>query len=180
MQVAQVAAAVDVHPNMARRHLTALEASGLVSHVNWEPKGRGRPARRYVVTEIGRAALAAQQAGAPSRDLALAAAVAAHLASSAKNPGEQARTIGRLWGRQLSTTDGHGPVEVLEALGFSPAQGTGRSVELRTCPLLEAAQVRPDIVCQLHLGVIQGAAGRDAGGAIEPFARPGACVAHLP
>jgi hypothetical protein len=65
-------------------------------------------------------------------------------------------------------------------LGFAPdSDAAARSVALRQCPLLDAARRYPDIVCGVHLGMVQGALevlGADARPArLEPFAEPGAC-----
>ena len=96
-------------------------------------------------------------------------------------------------------------IGLLDRLGFSPAVeqtarstsptgGTGipadgrhparRTVLLRTCPLLDAARRHPEVVCEVHLGLVAGALealdepSEDL--RLEPFARPGACVLGLP
>jgi predicted ArsR family transcriptional regulator len=52
-------------------------------------------------------------------------------------------------------------------------------VRLRRCPLLEAARQEPEVVCSVHLGVLEGAL--EALGSLcvrptlVPFAEPGAC-----
>ena len=67
-----------------------------------------------------------------------------------------------------------------EAAG--PAPGT--TVLLRTCPLLDAARQHPEVVCQVHLGLVSGALethrAPSEGLRLVPFARPGACVLTLP
>jgi hypothetical protein len=56
-------------------------------------------------------------------------------------------------------------------------------VGLRHCPFLELAEARAQVVCRVHLGLMQGAMG--AWGTsltvhrLEPFAEPGPCAAHL-
>ncbi len=54
---------------------------------------------------------------------------------------------------------------------------------LRTCPLLDAARRHPEVVCQVHLGLVDGALAAHEvtapGARLEPFARPGACVLTL-
>jgi predicted ArsR family transcriptional regulator len=111
---------------------------------------------------------------------------------------------GRAWGRHLVApppTRGGPPTEpqalgavtaMLADLGFDPqpydsgAAGADHRtdrIRLRHCPFLELAEEHGPIVCSLHLGLIQGAlAGARAPLAatgIEPFAEPGACMAHL-
>ena len=55
---------------------------------------------------------------------------------------------------------------------------------LRTCPLLDAAKRHPEVVCQVHLGLVAGALEADdhsaEGLGLRPFARPGACELALP
>jgi predicted ArsR family transcriptional regulator len=92
---------------------------------------------------------------------------------------------------------GSGPAEprrqvltLLDRLGFSPrtrsapgaeAPEDAREVELLTCPLLDAARRHPEVVCQVHAGLVSGAdaayGGSGKGVRLVPFASPGAC--HL-
>jgi predicted ArsR family transcriptional regulator len=57
------------------------------------------------------------------------------------------------------------------------------AVGLRHCPFLELAEVRAQVVCPIHLGLMQGAmAAWDAPVTVDrlvPFAEPDLCVAHL-
>ncbi|MEO7422274.1 MAG: transcriptional regulator, partial [Ornithinibacter sp.] len=57
-------------------------------------------------------------------------------------------------------------------------------VLLRTCPLLEAATRHPEVVCEVHAGLVAGAhtahGGSGEGVVLEPFALPGACRLTLP
>ena len=61
---------------------------------------------------------------------------------------------------------------------------TKDTVLLRACPFLTAATDNPDVICQVHLGLVVGA--RAALGTtrgevgLEPFAQPGACRLTLP
>jgi predicted ArsR family transcriptional regulator len=78
-------------------------------------------------------------------------------------------------------------VGLLEQLGFAPlADARVGVVKLRRCPLLEAAQQYPDVVCGVHLGVVRGALeelgadpGRTEQTALQPFSEPGACRLDL-
>ena len=56
-------------------------------------------------------------------------------------------------------------------------------IELRTCPLLDVATEFPDVVCQVHHGLIEaahGAAGASGEVRLVAFAAPGACHVYLP
>lgn len=61
--------------------------------------------------------------------------------------------------------------------------GAPRRIRLRHCPFLELAEERGELVCSLHLGLMQGAlaelgAPLTATG-LEPFATADSCLAHL-
>ena len=87
-----------------------------------------------------------------------------------------------------------GVLTLLERLGFSPEEGASGpdgtagsdtpDVLLRTCPLLEAATRHPEVVCEVHAGLVAGAhaahGGSGEGVLLEPFALPGACRLTLP
>lgn len=201
--VADLVAAVGGHPNTTRHHLRVLVGAGLVSEQHSTPAGgRGRPAARYAVTRAGHEALGAGTGGSAAQEyVALAAAFAERLAERDGDPGSDSRAIGRAWGTGLAArhaaevADAGGRpvgrvVGLLDRLGFSPAveegsaEGAGDTVLLRTCPLLDAARRHPEVVCQVHLGLVAGALEThdepSDGQRLVPFARPGACVLELP
>ena len=179
-------------------------SAGLVRAEHTPPSGgRGRPATRYAATRAGREADSPGPGGAAAEEyVALAGAFAQRLAERDGDPGADARAIGQAWGGGLAAShaaaEGDGRdrsaeervLGLLDRLGFSPAaepgdeSGSGTTVLLRTCPLLDAAKRHPDVVCQVHLGLVTGALeGFDApadGVGLAPFARPGACVLSLP
>ena len=78
------------------------------------------------------------------------------------------------------------PVSGSSGCSTEPAVGStsGTTVLLRTCPLLDAARRHPEVVCQVHLGLVAGAleAHREPsdGLRLAPFSRPGACELTLP
>ncbi len=199
--VGEVVQALGGHPNTVRHHLTGLVADGLVEGRQAPATARrGRPATRYRVTDAGRSALG--EGPQPADEyLALAGAFADRLAAGGGDPGGEARAVGRAWGRSLAPRDGGDVPDgsptrrvaaLLERLGFSPATATdeaddeagdGSTLLLRTCPLLEAARRHPEVVCQVHHGLVEAAlpAHRGAPGVeLRPFDRPGACVLRLP
>lgn len=200
--VGDLVATVGGHPNTTRHHLRVLADAGLVAEERRAPAGgRGRPATGYVVTEAGRRAVAATpRGGAAEEYVALAAAFADRLAERGGDPGDDARAIGKAWGASLATrhagtaaagrAGGEEVVGLLDRLGFSPlaepaeATGQGTTVLLRTCPLLDAARRHPEVVCQVHLGLVAGALEAhdepSDGLRLVPFARPGACELGLP
>jgi predicted ArsR family transcriptional regulator len=78
-------------------------------------------------------------------------------------------------------------VTLLERLGFAPSPDARINVvKLKRCPLLEAANRYPAVVCAVHLGVVRGALdslGVDPAQTerttLEPFSEPGACRLDL-
>jgi predicted ArsR family transcriptional regulator len=70
--------------------------------------------------------------------------------------------------------------------GFSPEvvqEGPASVIRLRSCPFLAVARVHPEVVCALHLGLLQGSWERLGAPAVHaslhPFSRPGMCLARL-
>jgi predicted ArsR family transcriptional regulator len=209
--VGELTDALGGHPNTVRHHVAALVAGGLVEVApSAAAPGRGRPATRYRTTPDAEGLLG--RSGMVEEYVALAAAFAERLAEQGGDPGGDARSIGRAWGAALLVRDGVGAhggdrpaapadrvVGVLGRLGFSPSVDPPGSatVLLRTCPLLESARRHPEVVCQVHRGLVEGVLGAvgspaadDPGGrggagaaggvSLEAFARPGACVLTLP
>ncbi len=191
------------HPNTTRHHLRVLVRAGLLREEPGPPSGgRGRPATRYAVTPAGREVVRdpASSAAVAEEYVALAAAFAERLAERDGDPRADARAIGKAWGAGLVTrhsadqaegATGRGAVvDLLGGLGFSPdvepgpEPGSGDVVLLRTCPLLDVARRHPEVVCQVHLGLVAGALeahGEASDGLqLHPFARPGACELGFP
>jgi len=179
------------HPNTVREHLEALVLSGHLQRLPTPaPTGRGRPARRY---------RAAQQPVAPAAAAMLATVLAAQLGG---RPEARAEGIaaGRAWASGLphpaAAPDRGGPGHTSAAVGERVAAAlaeTGFTVEpadedpavlrLTRCPLLEAAREHPDVVCSVHLGLVQGLLDNadDTGthARLLPFAASDACLLHL-
>ena len=89
---------------------------------------------------------------------------------TSNDPVTEAVQAGRVWGRELvaetpvaaspatATKARRRVVELLRDLGFDPvADQSARSVTLRRCPLRDAAKRYPQVVCQVHLGIVRGA-----------------------
>jgi predicted ArsR family transcriptional regulator len=187
LSVAEVADSAGLSPNTARFHLDGLVDDGLVERAPEERATPGRPRMLYTV----RAA-----AGGP-RSYALLAEMLTGLVASLPGAGSTARDAGRAWGRHL--VERAAPSEridadeavarlnrLLEAVGFAPEVRRDRDetdVVLHHCPFEEIARDHTDVVCAIHLGLMQGAL--DELGApvrataLEPFVTPTRCVARL-
>ncbi|HEY9562485.1 MAG TPA: helix-turn-helix domain-containing protein [Nocardioides sp.] len=176
-----------LHTNTVREHLDALVADGLVRRERALPSGRGRPAWLYETT--GEEAATGEYA-------ALASVLAASLAASTEDPARAGTEAGIAWGRRLARDRGAAEssgavareemVRLLDDLGFAPEADAAAPdlMRLTRCPLLEAAHQHPEVVCGVHLGIIEGAYAehgvRSSGTELVPFAEPGACLLTLP
>lgn len=192
--VTEVAKRIGLHPNTVRFHLDALVEEGAVERAPQEPSGPGRPRTVYTLRS------GMDRGGGRSYRL-LAQILLSRLAASGAGAADEAAEAGRLWGRYLvdkpppfqQVTSEEAMVRfnaLLAELGFDPQTqepgGEGAvpdRVRLRHCPFLELAEEYGQLVCPLHLGLMQGAlAGLRAPLAVtrlEPFAQPDACLAHL-
>lgn len=190
--VSEIADQLGVHPNTARFHLDVLVADGVVERFMDVPSGPGRP-RLVYRPRPGSAR------GGVRRYQALAEIMLTHLAAAGPEAGEMATTAGRAWGAQLISRRAPSGdvtqedavarlVAMLDDLDFAPELAPGDPdptirVRLHHCPFLELAEEHRDLVCPLHLGLIQGALAElrspIAATGLEPFAEPGACLAHL-
>ncbi|GAB3260423.1 helix-turn-helix transcriptional regulator [Nocardioides dilutus] len=185
--LAALVAASGLHANTVGEHLHALVRAGLARRQPEAPAGRGRPAWLYEATS--------KDAAADPEYAGLASALAATIHRTSTSPTDDAVTAGRDWGHELARDRGattapsavaarREVVTLLDEMGFAP-QADARSsvVALTRCPLLEAAHKYPDVVCGVHLGLVQGALeeyGADSDGAeLVPFAEPGACRLRL-
>jgi predicted ArsR family transcriptional regulator len=188
--VNEVAARLSLHPNTVRFHLDALVASGLVDSEAEESDLRGRPRMLYSANANG--------ASAGRRNYRLLAEIlASSMASQSSHPREAAINAGQEWGRYL----GEGPppftrvdvneatghlVSAMEDIGFAPeavTRGRHRQVLLHRCPFREVAQEHPEVVCAIHLGLMNGLLAELNAplevDQLDPFVEPSQCVASL-
>lgn len=185
-----VAALTGLHVNTARFHLDALVGAGLAERHAEERDVPGRPRILYT----------ARGALPGPRSYGLLAEMLTGLVSSlAGQAGPAATDAGRAWGRHLveravpsqpvTTVDAVARLNaVLDAIGFRPevraaAAGGDAEVLLHHCPFREVAERHPDVVCQIHLGLMQGALAElqapVTARSLEPFVTPDLCVARL-
>lgn len=202
LRVQEVARRTGVHANTARFHLDALVEAGLATREAQARATPGRPSFAY------RAARHAPAAGHRQYRL-LAEMLSSLIEGLLPDPGQAAAEAGREWGRYL--TERPAPYQritaakaisrllaVLAEIGFAPEAGPAggpqfapesgaasaqREVWLRRCPFREVAEHRRDVVCQLHLGLMQGVLEQlrapVTATQIHPFAEPSLCIAEL-
>ena len=188
--VRDIADQAGLHPNTARFHLDALVDAGLAARAPKERTTPGRPSMAY------RAAAGGETMGRRRYRL-LAEMLTSLIAGMLPKPGEAAGEAGREWGRYL--TEPPPPYQRLDAgkavgrltatmaeIGFAPeavTDGTRYQLRLRQCPFREVAENHQDVVCQLHLGLMQGALAQMrapvTADRLQPFAEPSLCIAYL-
>lgn len=192
--VEELSRIVGLHTNTVRFHLDGLSELGLVRAAR-EPdgvsgRGPGRPRMTYEATAL------ALRAGPRNYGL-LAAALANSLAAQAADPVGAARHSGEAWGRTLAqpassrsssprSTARRQLFEVLDQMGFYPEpypKRQPREIRIHNCPFREVAETNQEVVCAIHLGMMQGLlAALDAPfdvSRLDAFVTPGMCVAHL-
>jgi len=190
MSIVSIADELGVHPNTVRFPLDALIGAGRVERLLGDSSGPGRPP---IVYQISRA----MNRNGPSNYRLLATMLTSHLAASSRNPVETATELGRTWapslvdalrhrGKPTKTQALTRVVDVLADLGFEPEPHKGartRQIRLRHCPFLDLVDQHADVICSLHLGLMQGAFavldGPVTVDRLEPFVEPNLCVAHL-
>jgi predicted ArsR family transcriptional regulator len=188
--VQEVADRSGLHPNTARFHLDALVDAGLATR---DPQPRAAPGR----PSIGYQAPSSGGPAGERRYRLLAEMLSSLVAGMMPEPAAAAREAGREWGGYLAKQpppyqrpDAAQAIEelaaILAGMGFAPevaGEGTRCRMLLHDCPFLEVAQHHQEVVCSLHLGLMQGALARlrapVTADRLEPFARPGVCVTHL-
>lgn len=168
---AEVAEALDLHPNTVRPHLERMREVGLLAVETEGRGGVGRPQHRYSLAED------APWLGLEARPMPLLARLLAGLAASTGAGPEDAAEIGRAQGRAAAAAlptaeldrladlgdDGAACLEALttelQQMGFDPAvSGTGAATEVAftRCPFAALAEAHPEIVCHLHRGMVDG------------------------
>jgi len=193
--ITELARQLDVHPNTVRFHLRALLRNGQVERFGADRRAPGRPPQLFRV--------ARRMDPTGPRDFRLLAEVLIQDLAAGPQPAARAARAGRAWGRrqaaEVATATGAAEgvgaaptasvgrlVALLDQLGFAPERRDDRTpgnVGLRHCPFLELAENRSEIVCPIHLGLMQGAMEQWRSPVtvdrLEPFVEPDLCLAHL-
>ena len=187
--IASMADELGVHPNTVRFHLDALLRAGRVEQVFSETAGPGRPPVLF------RASRRMDPTG-PTNYRLLASILSTYFAAHSDDPSSAAAELGRSWGpslvehrprRALSKTQSVTELtDVLAELGFKPEPPTGprvKEIRLRHCPFNDLVQTQGDMICALHLGLMQGVLVAMRGPVtvdhLDPYVEPDLCVAHL-
>ena len=187
LSVQQVALQTGLHVNTARFHLGGLVGDGLAERAAEARDLPGRPRILYTArTEV-----------LGPRSYGFLAEMLTGLVASLYDAGPAAVETGRACGRHLvdrptpsQRVDANDATarlnRVLDSIGFQPEVSPGSDgieIWLRHCQFREVAQRHSDVVCTMHLGLIEGVlaelrAPLEAQ-SLEPWVAPGLCVARL-
>jgi predicted ArsR family transcriptional regulator len=189
--VAELAERSGLHPNTVRFHLNRFVTAGLARRdIEQQPSRPGRPRLTFVATSD-------EDVHDRRNYQLLAGMLAGHLAA-AEAPADEARQLGRAWGSYLATRPVPGQrvteeqsvgelLRVLDDIGFSPQlaedDDVGSVIRLRHCPFLEVATAHREVVCSVHLGVMQGVLAEQRAPVeahdLQPFVEPSLCLARV-
>jgi predicted ArsR family transcriptional regulator len=164
VSVRELSTRLGLHANTLRPHLRRLEEAGLVaSESERGASSVGRPQTLYSVVD---------RDGREGRDYRLFADIVAGQVTGARQR-ERAGATAREWGAYLvgrsvprpGARSSSGPnlavlQEALAAAGFDPRfrrRGHSRvDITLRDCPFRDLLDEHRDLVCSLHLGLLEG------------------------
>jgi predicted ArsR family transcriptional regulator len=172
LATADIAETLGLHVNTVRPHLERMREVGLLD-VEVDSRGTvGRPQHRYFL-----AGDAPSLGLEPSAFRLLARLLAGSAARAGVTPDEVAE-IGREHGRLagMTRTDPSTCLDALIAelseLGFDPAageDGATTSIAFTNCPFRELAQAFPELVCNLHRGIVEGFVAGKGGARVTAF-----------
>lgn len=153
--VAELTTRFDLNHNAVRQHLAKLVEAELIIEETFRSGRPGRPRLQY-----------RSHPQADSRWGVTGPYERLSLVGEIVRSGDEPIEVGRREGRQRPVTrEAADPVFELVAemarQGFEPsvsAEGPTVEVILQRCPFVTAALANPDIVCDLHLGIVQGIA----------------------
>ncbi|WP_310741995.1 helix-turn-helix domain-containing protein [Microbispora sp. H13382] len=211
MAIPEIAAAVGLHPNTVRGHLALLVEHGYANGGREDRERPGRPRLLYSATAgpdaderrnyrlLAEVLLTYLSGLDENRGAAAISAGRAYGERTGKRAGSRADEQAPPARTTTGTTAAAGDrspmeaglaaataeiVELLDDAGFDPLPvDDGSRIELRRCPFRELAQADPEVVCGVHLGLMQGALAEMGAPPdmvrLQPFVRPGLCVATL-
>lgn len=187
--VREVAGRVGLHVNTTRFHLEGLVTIGLAQRTTEDTVQSGRPRMLYTATYLD------PRTGRRSYRL-LAQILTGYFAAQLPWPAEAGRLAGEAWGRNRASQCAEGRagtadavaqlMQTLDEIGFDPQLvwvGTEHQVLIHQCPFLEAAAEYPEVVCSVHLGMMQGVLAELHAAVqtqrLDPLVDASLCVAHL-
>lgn len=173
--IAELTDATGLHANTVREHLQRLEADGLVVRTIEHRTTRGRP-RVFFSAVLGETAVSSPIARRKVREAAVRGDLMRRLIPDAE-PGTRDLAIEAL--HQLDAI-----VEHLSDAGFDPTfDGTDLTLDVTPCPHQTAQAGHREMLCAVHLGIMQGVLA-EAGGplrasAVRTDGVPNGCIVQL-
>ncbi len=174
LSTAEVAESLDLHPNTVRPHLERMRDIGLLQ-VEVDSRGAvGRPQHRYSL------AADAPSLGLEPPAFPLLAGLLANVAAASDPPPGEVSAVAREHGRHAAAARAaQGVPSCVEAvnaeladMGFDPVReqdGTVTTIAFANCPYRQLAEAFPELVCQLHRGMIEGMVEVLGGAEVERF-----------
>lgn len=161
LATADVAEALDLHPNTVRPHLERMRDVGLLDVAVDGRRSVGRPQHLYSL------AADAPSLGLEPAAFPLIAGLLANVAASCSPDPDAVASVGRQHGRHAGAAQAVAGADScvaavrkeLAELGFDPVTETDGSVTtiaFTNCPYQQLAEAFPDLVCHLHRGVVEG------------------------
>ncbi len=168
---AEIADTLALHPNTVRPHLERMREVGLLVVAAAPGGGPGRPQHRYsLASDAPGLGLEPRSFPVLARMLLTLAGASGMGSTEAVEAGrDQGRADGARWGGRscLSAVTAR-----LADLGFDPAvvvDGDNATVAFTHGPFRELAEARPDLICGLHRGLVEGLADEVGGGEVTDF-----------
>ncbi|MDQ2827145.1 MAG: helix-turn-helix domain-containing protein [Actinomycetota bacterium] len=172
---AEVAESLGLHANTVRPHLERMREVGLLA-VHTDTRGSvGRPQHRYALAADA-PSLGLEPPAFPvlARMLAeLAGAVGIAPDRTAEAGAEQGRALAEAYeARRPRSSCIEAVTTMLAELGFDPAVVQDErltTVAFTHCPYAELAAIHPEVVCNLHRGLVAGFVESIGGAGVEGF-----------
>jgi predicted ArsR family transcriptional regulator len=172
LSTAAIADTLGLHVNTVRPHLERMREVGLLEQRIGATRGVGRPQHLYALSPD------APSLGLEPSAFPRLARMLLRLAGEAGIGGEDAAEAGKEQGRV--DAGGFAPgTPCLEALmaqlaeiGFDPeveGDGDGVTVAFTHCPFRDLAEANPDLVCNLHRGMVEGLVTEIGGDRVTEF-----------
>lgn len=169
VSVTDISKTFDIHPNVARLHLSKLEEINLVSSYLKKTGKGGRPGRRYRLSEEG------VELTFPARDYKILSTIALEALMELGEPGKQALfETGKKYGKEIMEEDlSHleddasveEKIQLLEKTGrmlgmypqfeYNPTSNS-ISFSINNCPFKELANKNHHLICEMHRIFIKG------------------------
>lgn len=195
---AEIGDLLGVHVTTARFHLDQLVEGGFLTTAFERTPRAGRPRKLYAAPQAG------LRAPDSERHFRVLAALLAQSWPEDGGAPLSPHEAGRQWALRHSLPERASDrpatsagawlakvgdmVDLLDQWGYTPELSTSRggrtvTIQLHNCPFLALARTRPDVVCQVHHGLIEGSlehtGERDISVEVRPFVGPTRCLVKV-